>query len=167
MFRRFRRLLLRRTVICMENEPQFTRMKTYFMSYVEVHSLGPSEGGYSARFCCPWLTKDSVSTGKERTRTICSYVHPATPRSSIDLGMLWVQTLLLLVMKVRMVRRMSKVLIRTWGLAYTSSVERCRPTEFMSASSNSLMLTSEPGSKVRRLAIGALRFGSSVTRTLS
>jgi hypothetical protein len=52
------------------------------------------------------------------------------------------------------------------GLAYTSNVDQCRPTMFMSARSNSLMLTS--GSKVRRLAIGAMRFfGSLVTRTLS
>jgi hypothetical protein len=65
-----------------------------------------------------------------------------------------------------MIRKMSKVLIRTWGLAYTSNVDQCMPTKFMFASSNSLMLTSESGSEVRRLAIGALRFRSPVTRTL-
>jgi hypothetical protein len=56
---------------------------------------------------------------------------------------------------------MSKVLIRTWGLAHTSNVDQCRPTKFMYASSNSLMLTSGT-SKVRRLAIaiGGLRFWS-------
>ena len=45
-------------------------------------------------------------------------------RSLIDLGMPWVQTLLLLVIEIRMIRRMSKVLIRTWGLAYRSSVDQ-------------------------------------------
>ena len=65
-----------------------------------------------------------------------------------------------------MIRRMSKVPIRTWGLAYTSSVNQSRPTKFMYASSNSLMLTSESGGKDGRLAIVALRFGSPVTRTL-
>ena len=62
-----------------------------------------------------------------------------------------------------MIRKMSKVLIRTWGLAYTISVDQCRPTKFMYASSNFLMLTS--GSKVERLSIGALGFGSPVTGT--
>lgn len=83
----------------------------------------------------------------------------------------WVRTLFLLVIEIRMIRkRMSKVLIRTWGLAYTSNVDhwQCRPTgtKFMKASSNFLMLTSR--SENRRLAIqvGALRFGSPVTRTL-
>ena len=62
-----------------------------------------------------------------------------------------------------MIRRMSKVFIRTWGLVHTSNVDQCRPTKFMKASSNFLMLTS--GSKVGMLAIqvGALRFGSTVT----
>ena len=59
-----------------------------------------------------------------------------------------------------MIRRMSKVFIRTWGLVHTSNVDQCRPTKFMKASSNFLMLTS--GSKVGLLAIQvrALRFGS-------
>jgi hypothetical protein len=80
----------------------------------------------------------------------------------------WVQTLYPLVIEIRIIRRMSKVLIRvrTWELAYTSNVDQCRPTKFMFANSNSLMLTSESGKKVGRLAIGALRFRSPVTRTL-
>jgi hypothetical protein len=78
----------------------------------------------------------------------------------------WDQILLLLVLvkEIRMIRRISKALIRTRGLDYTSSVDQySRPTEFMYASSNSLMLTS--GSKFRRLRIGALKFRSPVTRT--
>jgi hypothetical protein len=91
-----------------------------------------------------------------------TYVHP---HSLIDLGMPWVQTLLLLVIEIRMIRSMSKVLIRTRGFAYTSSADQCRPTKFMYASTNSLMLTS--GSKIKKLAIGSMRFGNPVTRTLS
>jgi hypothetical protein len=87
---------------------------------------------------------------------------PRHPCSLIDLGMPWVQTLLLFVIEIQMIRSMSKVLIRTWGLAYTSSADQGRLTKFMYASTNSLMLTS--GSKVRRLA---MRFGNPVTRTLS
>ena len=53
------------------------------------------------------------------------------------------------------------------GLVHTSNVDQFWPTKLMKASSNFLMLTS--GSKVGMLAtqVGALRFGSPFTRTLS
>ena len=52
--------------------------------------------------------------------------------------------------------------IRTRGLAYTSRVDQCRPTEFMYASSKFLMLTSD---KIRILS--PLRFGRPVTTIVS
>ena len=58
-------------------------------------------------------------------------------------------------------KQMSKVLIRTQGLVYTSRVDQGRPTKFVYASSKSLMLTSD---KVQ--TVGAWRFGSPVTSIL-